>query len=573
MTGTNNVYDITGSAEILTNPTVSTQIYDNVSLVLDYSIKNLDRGYYVLVVSYVPTNVNYIRMSFQTSKYTCPFSKDFPDNNLNFQGCSVETVADSTKKNTDPYCTLVIQSTQLCDACIFGYAPVAGVCVPTNPCSDRQYYRFGSCFDVSSLCGNFNKITGDCTSCSNPTYIVSGGTCIPDQTIVTCTSRQYKVNNKCFDVSSLCGQFNPANGNCVTCSMPDYEVKGGNCVQKPTIIEPPKITCLGNQYLSARTKLCADIPPNCPSFNSEKEACDVCTWGYSPNTSGGCSLIICSFGQVLASDGRRCIDMPPNCATYDSRKGECTACTDRLYTLVGGRCTAPTGGSALSGCAAREAMGFGSCEDAKINCANYNLQSGDCDECLPDWVKDFTGACKLPKINNRCRDDETSIQGICVQKPEGCNRVNNIGLCTECQPSYRLEYGVCNFQKTCPANQYLGRDNNCRDIIANCAFSDPAVGCITCDNDQPPVDDLCCPKGQVVQNRQCIEVFTPQNNAGGNNDFFNNQFFGGGFGGGFFGSTTTSGGNGGGNADEGPTIIDPAACLFRSADGTCKVCN
>lgn len=320
ITGFNNVYDITDSAEIFTNPLVSQQSYSNVSLVLQYSIKNLDRGYYVLVASYVPTNVNFIRMTFQTSKYTCPFSKDFPDSNLNFQGCSQEPVKDPTQKNTDPYCINVDSSSQLCNTCIFGYAPTAGVCVPTNPCSDRQYYRFGSCFDVSPLCGTFNKITGDCTSCSNPTYIVRSGLCIPDPSIVTCGSRQYKVNNRCIDVSSLCGQFNPNNGNCITCSIPDYEVQGGNCVRKQ-IVEPPKITCLGNQYLSPTTKLCKDIPPNCPSFDATTESCAVCTWGYRPNSSGGCSLIICSFGQVLASDGTRCIDMPPNCAQYDSRKG------------------------------------------------------------------------------------------------------------------------------------------------------------------------------------------------------------------------------------------------------------
>ena len=280
--GTNNVYDISGATELLT--TAGTETYSGSrrllqssgtgsSLLLEYKI-NLAQGFYVLVYSYDTTNVNLVRVSFQTSPYVCPYGS-LTDQNLNFQGCSAQTSSPSFFENNIPFCISFDQRTGICAGCQTGYLLKDNLCNLDTSCKTGFYYHFGDCTPVDPSCGSYNANTGFCITCATEGYIINGTNCIPDPRFVVCTSRQYKLNNHCFGVSPLCGAFDNTNGNCLTCSLPNYVViQSGDCVLNETItpVEPVLPTCLGDQYISPKN-LCKDIPINCVSFNRVTELC------------------------------------------------------------------------------------------------------------------------------------------------------------------------------------------------------------------------------------------------------------------------------------------------------------
>lgn len=89
-------------------------------------------------------------------------------------------------------------------------------------------------------------------------------------------------------------------------------------------------------------------------------------------------------------------------------------------------------------------MGFGPCGDAVVNCQSYNLVTNNCEKCVDGWFIDYTGKCLLHQV--KCQADEVVIQGICVQKPNNCQQVDQIGLCTQCYPGFTLEQGLCFFR-------------------------------------------------------------------------------------------------------------------------------
>lgn len=162
----------------------------------------------------------------------------------------------------------------------------------------------------------------------------------------------------------------------------------------------------------------------------------------------------------------------------------------------------------LSGCAARQTLGFGSCGNAQQNCQIYNLVSGDCDKCLPGWFKDFSGVCSLQNNNQGCRGDEMSVQGYCLQKPANCLIVDNLGLCASCNGTqFQLQNGQCVLIITCPAGQYLS-NGVCINAPATCSNGsfNPATGvCLTCNDGTSAVNGLCCSANQVAYGGQCIE--------------------------------------------------------------------
>jgi hypothetical protein len=90
----NNVYNIENAT------TEISHTYDDSTNILTYRTNAaLSPGYYVLVTSYLPEGVNYIKITFQTDSYACPFSSAYPDVHANFQGCSGSEAVDLT---TDP---------------------------------------------------------------------------------------------------------------------------------------------------------------------------------------------------------------------------------------------------------------------------------------------------------------------------------------------------------------------------------------------------------------------------------------------------------------------------------------
>ena len=78
-------------------------------------------------------------------------------------------------------------------------------------------------------------------------------------------------------------------------------------------------------------------------------------------------------------------------------------CKNATYSLKDGVCVQKI--NPLSSCAARLALGFGACPDAKVNCQYYNLVTGDCDQCFRGFFKDYAGVCSLKNDNTKCGGD------------------------------------------------------------------------------------------------------------------------------------------------------------------------
>lgn len=246
-------------------------------------------GYYLLTLSYVSdvntSDLNFIRITFPSESYACPHSASFPDYHANFQPCiGSGSGAGGSESNTvvPGYpCTGFSSTLNKCTQCATGYIlSAAGLCLFNTDCPKRQYYHFGACNPVDPSCDGYDSFTGACTSCIDPLKIVSFGNCVTDTTkVVNCTSRQYKSNNKCFDVSPLCNNFNPTTGGCTTC-IDGYELSTTSAA-----CFPKKVVCGNNQYI--KNGVCVDLPNNCPGFNPATQKCETCAFGYYPN-NGDC---------------------------------------------------------------------------------------------------------------------------------------------------------------------------------------------------------------------------------------------------------------------------------------------
>jgi hypothetical protein len=361
--------------------------YTTASQLLSYNAA-LTIGYYVLVAAYVPININYIRITFQSDAYACPYLSTYPDFYSNFQPCTT-----SVATNAPGYpCLVYNAATQTCTQCVVSYVLVNSTCTVNTTCPAGQYFHFGSCYNASTSCATFDPFTGYCLTCVDPLNYVVNGQCVPNPAlIVNCTARQYVINNKCFDVSAVCATFNSTNGNCLTC-VANYTLNNGACFPAPA-------NCSVNQYV--RGNVCYNIPANCPSFNNVTGACIACAQGYYVN-NGQCVQIICPTGQVPSKYGFFCIAVSPLCGNYDQLTGNCLTCAQADYIVSNGACVQTT--SPIAGCAERQALGYGPCVNAQANCQSYNLVTGNCDQCVAGWFKDFTGVCSLQNGNN-CLSD------------------------------------------------------------------------------------------------------------------------------------------------------------------------
>ena len=258
--------------------------------------------------------------------YSCPFNPAFPDYSLNFQPCNgsgTGTGATSATTNVAGFpCTRFSITNNVCIQCFTGYAlSSTGTCLYNTTCPPRQYYSFGICYPVNINCGSFDVFTGACLNCTDPLrYVVNGSCIINPALVVNCTARQYKVNNRCFDVSPLCGNFDPNTGGCTSCIAGyDLAVASGTCF-------PRTVTCTSTQYNN--NGVCTDIPANCVSFDAVSRKCTNCSFGFYLN-NGVCAKINCEVGKVPSKYGIFCIDVPPACnlaGFYDDLTGDCLKC-------------------------------------------------------------------------------------------------------------------------------------------------------------------------------------------------------------------------------------------------------
>lgn len=237
--------------------------------ILSYGTKvPLSSGFYVLSVEYKPTNINFVKITFPSDPYTCPYPPEYPDTYSNFQPCT-STPVGPVAENPGYPCLSFNTGTRKCTSCAGNYILSNGICSVNTECPARQYYHFGNCYPVKDSCDAYDSFTGNCLTCKSAIQIVVNGNCVDNPAaIVICGARQVKINNVCINVNPLCDSFNLLTGGCITC-VANYQLSGnGDCI----IIPIP--TCLANEYLVGRT--CVKIPDSCPDFNKDTGTCRSC---------------------------------------------------------------------------------------------------------------------------------------------------------------------------------------------------------------------------------------------------------------------------------------------------------
>jgi hypothetical protein len=470
----------------------------------------LPKGYYALIVTYDPTlEAPFIRLTYDSYSYACPYSSTYQDWYLAFQPCLTFVNANGTNAALVGQpgfpCVAFENATLTCVKCYDGFVLTGGRCIYNDTCPDRFYFHFGQCLPVDPACATYDAYTGYCKTCAlNASTIDAFGKCV--EIPVVCGARQYVVNRACVDVSVLCATFDPATGNCLTC-IANFQI--GNVTINnvtTTACVPIVITCASNQYVF--NGACVNIPVECLSFDANTRRCGICKRGYWPSSSGVCQKIICPVGQVPSTYGIFCINVSPLCATYDDITGDCLTCKNSDTTIVNGECKSIV--SPLAGCSERQRLGYGECVNAMLNCQRYDLIKKNCIQCMTNFVFDYRGLCVAD--NTVCQADEVKIQGICMQRPNNCLTVDSAGLCQTCQPNYRNIYGQCHFIVSCLANQYQTSSGVCVDVNANCATFNPSNGhCITCVGGKNAVEGLCCGTGTHAFNGNCIDDQTFRN--------------------------------------------------------------
>lgn len=123
----------------------------------------------------------------------------------------------------------------------------------------------GFCSDVSPVCGQYDKIYGNCLTCINPFYVLQlDGTCVqtldPNANgiaVLNCQDGYFPRGNTCVQVSNLCNGYDKSNGNCLACASPsDYVLQNGVCVSV-------RGYCAGTPRTFFKDGQCAQVSPLC----------------------------------------------------------------------------------------------------------------------------------------------------------------------------------------------------------------------------------------------------------------------------------------------------------------------
>jgi hypothetical protein len=284
------------------NPSVSSTVSlgsPSVASSLSTYTVSLTKGFYAAVVTMATTQS--AKVSVQSDSYLCPYSSAFADVYRVFTACTGESTNPSP---SGPPCAVYDYTTLICQVCMDGYALVQGNCFVNTNCGSRQYYHFGSCFDVSPTCDKFDAFTGACSSCANPTqYALVNGSCVAQAAF--CRAGYNAVNGTC--VSSTCGTFNPSTGACTTCINSAYYLTSGQCLP---------VYCQEGMYYSASSSKCINSPSACLNFSLTYEVCYACANG------------------TILSQGV-CVQPPNtiNCYLYNLTSNTCGTCNPGYYLL------------------------------------------------------------------------------------------------------------------------------------------------------------------------------------------------------------------------------------------------
>jgi hypothetical protein len=171
-----------------------------------------------------------------------------------------------------------------CDQCADNYSiDYSGHCSQVQSCGSGLWSVNGECLQYPLNCSKVDS-KGFCTQCIDQSYQLMQGQCVHSPASA-CTARQYlNSGSQCVDVSPACNQFNPSNGQCISCLIQGTNPNQGICCP------------LGQVYISsqgcANASLIQQTAVNsaCLLLHPSLGYCIKCNVGYLPDFSfAGCA--------------------------------------------------------------------------------------------------------------------------------------------------------------------------------------------------------------------------------------------------------------------------------------------
>ena len=438
--------------------------------------------------------------TYQTDPFPCPFNQAFADYYSTYAGCT------PSSNTIGLPCAIYDFSRFVCVTCIPGFTLINGACLTTITCPPRQYLSLGVCVNVSASCQNFDPSNGNCLSCIQPNYSLIAGQCI----LIICPTGFTGPNcNQPIPTISNCLTRDPTSLTCVTC-QPGYTLTA------PTTCTPINCAASGpNFYFSVSAAACRTIPPNCIQFNIPTEICSACANSYtlSSNTCVFVNSVLnclvynypnnicltCAQGYYL--QGGSCLpsfsnpSTIPNCLIYSST-GTCIFCAQG-FTLQGTSCTQNPFNPNIPNCLAYSPLN--TCVTCQAGFA-LNLYS----QCVASSTTPPT----------TCPTGQVLSNGVCVNTPQLCLSFNSNNQCIQCNTNLStLVNGSCractginpNFPCVqCPIGQFINGSGVCQGVSNQCGNFNPITGlCSTCISGSLPTNGICCPFGQNLIGTTC----------------------------------------------------------------------
>jgi hypothetical protein len=226
-------------------------------------------------------------------------------------------------KQVNPLCRTANLTDGLCLSCYPGYALSAGSCVipslysqqaqdpycltfegeQCSRCRQGYFPSLGVCALVDPQCQIFDYANSRCSQCYNGYELTEAGCGVQAQALIAfcealdspsscrkCMQGYYRqAPATCAPVSILCNGYDMTTGLCLGC-MTGYFLQDGRCVYPAMGPDPRCLRYDASAYCSQcqlgyslLNYLCAQVDPNCLTFNAQAGTCEQCARGLSPS--------------------------------------------------------------------------------------------------------------------------------------------------------------------------------------------------------------------------------------------------------------------------------------------------
>jgi hypothetical protein len=337
-------------------------------------------------------------------------------------------------------------------------------------CDSGWYPGLSGCLQVSAFCDANNIQTGECLSCKYG-FVLNNGRCndpnCATQAITGCTAC-----NPSFVIN--------ANNYC--------QYSDANCVSPA----PTRCNQCAPTFFVTANGLCRKLPNNCQSANVQTYVCIVCNSGFRINAQGLCDPAPVSYPPI------------PNCANQNAN--QCLACrggfqinNNQCFPMpLPANCQSadPNNPANCLTCLSGFSLSKGGCIQTQPPstpfCQNYNLLSGVCVACIPNYTLANSICSPTPispsnggqiTINNNANSNTNSNFNTNTNNNYGASTLITTITSPGAAPSVRdpncAKYNgsICS---ACSNRYYTNAQGTCTPVNPLCKDYSFNGGCLSC---------------------------------------------------------------------------------------------